>query len=109
MAMPKYGIVDGKIVVEGGGVKFEAPISDAPTATEPTITINKKTYISSRGRGGGGGGSSSSKIAREKAAREKAAREKAAREKLEAEKRRILEAQIKAAKTQEEKQIGTNL
>jgi len=33
----------------------------------------------------------------------KAAREKAAREKLEAEKRRILEAQIKAAKTQEEK------
>jgi len=34
----------------------------------------------------------------------KAAREKAAQEKLEAEKRRILEAQIKAAKTQEEKQ-----
>ena len=57
MVIPRVGIEDGKVVVEGGGVKFEAPISDAPSAGVPIITIGGRRFRSIP-RGGGGGGRS---------------------------------------------------
>ncbi len=56
MAIPRVGIVDGRVVVEGGGVRFDAPISDAPSAPPPVITVGGQRFRSGRRTGGGLGG-----------------------------------------------------
>ena len=84
MAIPTYGIVNGKVVISGGGVEFEAPISNAPSAESPTITVGGQRHISRGGGGGSGGGRSrpsgpsAAEVAAKAAAAEKAAADKKA-------------------------------
>jgi len=60
MVIPKYGLVDGKVFVEGGGVRYE------DTASGGKVTVDPKKYR------GGGGGSSYSQTAQQRASAEKA-------------------------------------
>ena len=71
MVIPRVGIVDGRVVVEGGGVKFEAPISDAPSAESPTITVDGKIFRPKEGRMPGRGRASVSASEQAKIASER--------------------------------------
>ncbi len=110
MAIPKYGFVNGRMYVEGEGVRWEAPLDKSKG--EATVAVGGKTY---RFEGGGGGGRSptpSQPTAQEvaKAAADKRAAEqkkyfelqqKLKAEALKAEAQRIAAEKLAATRTQE--------